>query len=70
MKNHPQKTIIFRLMTSGENIVDLRSNLIEKRHQGMQRAFQRFFQFSSYYTFGDNSDYLRKIAIFYKKGLW
>ena len=63
--------IFFSLMTSGVKSIDLRSNLIEKRYRGMKRAIQCFFRIlPSYHTFGDNSECLRKTAIFSKFDLW
>ena len=40
------KTIIFHFMTSGTKTVDLRSNLIGKRHRNKKRALQCFFNSS------------------------
>ena len=48
-KPSPWKTIIFRLMTSGANIVDHRSNLIENHYLGMKRALQCFLFFLAKY---------------------
>ena len=74
-KPSPWKTTTFHLVTSGVKTMNLRSSLIEKRHQGMKRAPQCFFFriLPSYHTFGDNSDCLRK-SLFSQNltfgGLW
>ena len=71
------------MTTSGAKTIDLRSILIEKRYRCMSRAYasvtQCFFTesypmlfpiFPSYHALGDNSDCLRKIAIFSKFEFW
>ena len=64
-KTNSMSKIFFSLMTSGVKSIDLRSNLIEKRYRGMKRAIQCFFRIlSSYHTFGDNSECLRKNSHF------
>ena len=60
------KTIIFHLMTSGAKTVNLRSNLIETRYWGMERAIHCFFILPSYHTFGVNSYCSRKNRYFLK----
>ena len=61
------KTIIFSLMTSEANTIDLRSNLSEKHSCGWKRATRRFLRIpSSYHTFRDNRECLRKNRDFLK----
>ena len=70
-KTSPWKTIAVHLMTTGDKIIDLRWNLIEKCYRGMKRTPQCVFRILlSYYSFGGNSDRLQKIAIFSKFDLW
>ena len=60
----------FHLLASKDKIIDLMSNLIEKRYRDMRRAPQCFFLiFPSHPTFEDDSDCLRKISTFSKFGL-
>ena len=71
MKTMSVKNENFHLMTFGAKTIDLRSNLIGKRFRGMRRAPNASFVIlASYHTLGDNSDCLRKIAIFSKFDLW
>ena len=59
------KTTIFHLMAYGAKTIDLRSNLIGERCRSMRRASQCFFRIlPSHYTFGDDSDCLRKKSLF------
>ena len=52
-------------MTSGAKTIDLRLDLIEKRYRDMKRTCHSYSDYS-YYTFGDNSECLRKYRDFLK----
>ena len=60
------KTIIFYLMTSGVKPIDLRSYLIGKFTWAWRELSNAFWILPSYYTYGDNSDCLRKNRYFIK----
>ena len=61
MKNHIHKNDNFYLMTSGAKNIDIRSKLIENVTWAWSELPNTCFQIlSSYHTFEDNREYLRK----------